>query len=279
MPDIPKNKGLALVTGASGGMGRPICETLLRTGYRVIAACHTAEKGQPFVDALNAAFPASEPRVTLLVMDLAEEDSVRRAADRVLAWNQPLDILMNNAGMLGYQPQTNQAGNELHYVVNALSPILFTRLLKPLLHRGSRVVNTVSCTVWIGRVPSHFPKPPKYFNRFSRYSDSKLVLLLLSLKLAEAWQDEGITVNAADPGIVDTPIISMHNGVIDPLCDLFFRPIIHTPAKGASTALFLALDSRVEGCTGGLYAGCKQQKLPTHITCHPASEGLAQRFL
>lgn len=247
--------GVAVVTGANGGMGKEICKTLLAAGHRVVAVCRPGQSGRDFVQTMQGP-------ITLLEMDLAQPNSVCEAANRLLEQGEPIDILMNNAGMLGWKKQpvvTPQGVMEMHYVVNCLSPMLFTTLLKPLLHPGSRVVNTVSCTVWIGKIPRLFPLMPNYFNRFVLYSDSKYALLLLSLRLAREWSSEGITVNTADPGIVDTPIIRMHNW-IDPLTDLFFRPIIRRPAKGAATALYLALDPAVAGCTGGLYAGKKRQK-------------------
>lgn len=248
--------GVAVVTGANGGMGKEICKTLLEAGYRVVAVCRPGQRGRDFVQAMQGP-------ITLLEMDLAQPESVREAAQRLLDQGEPIDILMNNAGMLGWKKQpvgTPQGVMEMHYLVNCLSPMLFTTLLKPLLHPGSRVVNTVSCTVWIGKIPRSFPLIPTHFNRFVLYSDSKYALLLLSLRLAREWASEGITVNTADPGIVDTTIIRMHNW-IDPLTDLFFRPLIRKPAQGAATALYLALDPAVAGCTGGFYAGKKRQNL------------------
>ena len=62
-------------------------------------------------------------------------------------------------------------------------------------------------------------------------------------------EERGITVNAADPGIVSTDIITMHQW-FDPLTDIFFRPFIRTPMQGASTAVGLLLDKRLAGKTG-----------------------------
>ena len=66
-------------------------------------------------------------------------------------------------------------------------------------------------------------------------------MLLFTFELAERLRVRGITVNAADPGIVSTDIIRMHQW-FDPLTDIFFRPFIRTPLQGASTAIGLLLD-------------------------------------
>lgn len=259
-------KGLAVVTGANGGMGSEICKCLLSAGYRVVAVCKPQNGGPEFVQQMNSQYPLPVGEaVRLLEMDLADFDQVRKAAATLNQWAEPIDLLLNNAGMLGWKPQISAQGYEMHYAVNCLSPILFTRLLKPLLHNGSRVINTISCTVWIGKIPYNFPQPSKRFNRFVRYSDSKYALLQYSLRLAKEWAPEGITVNMADPGIVNTPIIAMHNW-IDPLTDLFFRPFIRQAPKGASTAVFLALDPSVAHTTGGMYANSRQKLLSKRMT-------------
>ncbi len=254
--------GLAVVTGANGGMGKEICKALLQAGCRLVAVCKPQTGGGVFVQELNREYEADHlpERVSLMEVDLADFDSVRAAARHLTAAGNPVDLLLNNAGMLGWEPQYGAQGYEMHYTVNCLSPIMFTRLLKPLLHRGSRVVNTVSCTVWIGKIPKDFPRAPRRFNRFVRYSDSKYALLQYSLRLAREWEADGVTVNMADPGIVNTPIIAMHNW-IDLLTDLFFRPLIRQAPQGASTAVFLALDPSVEGLTGGLYASARRKRL------------------
>lgn len=261
--------GWALVTGANGGMGREICSALLAGGRRVIAACRPGARADAFFAALLR--EAGPGRAKFLPLDLSSFDRVSAAAAEVIAAGEPVDVLVNNAGMLGRRPEVNAQGFDLHHVVNALSPVLLARCLRPALRRGSRVINTVSCTVRIGRIAPDFPRPPERFNRIARYADSKLALLLLTLWLAREWEPDGIAVNAADPGIVDTPILTMHRW-FDPLTDLFFRPLIRAPRRGASTAVFLALDASVSGVTGRLFAGGRVRELPPRLAHHPQAD-------
>ena len=156
--------------------------------------------------------------------------------------------------------------------VNYVAPYLLTRKLLPLMGKGSRIVNMVSCTYAIGRIdlPDFFTHGRKGgFWRIPIYSNTKLALTLFTLELADRVKEQGITVNAADPGIVSTDIIRMHSWIVDPLCDLFFRPFIRTPRKGAATAIGLLLDKEAEGRTGTLNASCKVKHLSDKFLHHP----------
>ena len=94
------------------------------------------------------------------------------------------------------------------------------------MHPGSRIVNTLSCTYRIGRVDGRLLEPdPERYARFRAYGTSKLALLLFSIELREQVARQGIGVFAADPGIVDTNMITMHRW-FDPIADLLFRPLI-----------------------------------------------------
>ncbi|HOG25551.1 MAG TPA: SDR family NAD(P)-dependent oxidoreductase [Bacteroidales bacterium] len=267
---------VALVTGANGGMGREVSAALLRSGLRVIVSCRPGKKGLDFFNHLCQEYGSH--RVDYLDMDLSSEVSVRDAARRLLEKEYRLDVLVNNAGMLGWKPQVNGQGYEMHNMVNCLGPMLFTWLLKPILGRGSRVVNTVSVMLRLGQIPPYFPYPPKKFNRFKQYACSKLGLTLLSLRLAQLWKEDGITVNMADPGIVNTPIIRLHKW-IDPLTDVLFRPIIRQAPRGACTSIFLSLDPSVEGITATLFKDCRAVRLPSRVLDDPANDLLWSFFI
>lgn len=256
----PKDiKGRAIVTGANGGMGQIFCRSLLEAGYKVAMISRPQIPTSDFYKEMVRTY--GEERVSLYRMDLSDISSIKGVVKQLIDEAEPIDILINNAGMMGWKPQVAKNGFEMHNMVNCFGPMFFTKSLYPLLHKGSRVINTVSVTVWIGKIRDSFPYPPKRFNRFERYSDSKLALQLLSLRLADEWKTDNIAVNTMDPGIVDTKIIQLHNNLLDRLCDMIYRPLIKTPEEGAETGLFLALDPSVEGKTGGLYKNRRQKKI------------------
>lgn len=126
----------------------------------------------------------------------------------------------------------------------------------------------VSCTYAIGKLdfPDFFLRGRKgSFWRIPIYSNTKLALLLFTIELAERLRARGITVNAADPGIVSTNIIRMDQW-FDPLTDIFFRPFIRTPLQGAATAIGLLLDAEVEGRTATFNLNNHCRPLPEKYT-------------
>ena len=142
-----------------------------------------------------------------------------------------------------------------------MGPYLLTRLLIPLMGKGSRIVNMSSCSYILGRLqfPDFFTKGRKgFWQRILVYSNTKLAFTLFSLDLAKRIKGQGITVNIADPGVVNTKIIHLQNRLLDPLADLFFRPFIRTPRQGADTAIHLMFDKDKEGLTG---AFCRSNKI------------------
>ncbi|MBQ7823667.1 MAG: oxidoreductase, partial [Bacteroidaceae bacterium] len=81
------------------------------------------------------------------------------------------------------------------------------------------------------------------------------------------------TVNAADPGIVNTKMITMEQW-FDPLTDILFRPFIKTAEQGAATAVHLALSDSLNLVSGCCYANCKPKRLPDRIARHPQQKEL-----
>ena len=241
---------LAIITGAATGMGFEEAKAVAAKGFHTIMACRDIKKAEQKRQEIVRA--TGNEHVEVLGLDLADLSSVRRFADEVKARFLRIDLLMNNAGTLETGLNKTKDNLERTVGVNYVGPYLLTRLLLPLMREGSRIVNMVSLTYRVGRLdfPDFFQRGRKgSFWRIPIYSNSKLALTLFTFDLAERLRDRGITVNAADPGIVSTDIIKMHN-FIDPLTDIFFRPFIRTPRQGADTAIGLLLDEDKTGQTG-----------------------------
>lgn len=241
---------LAIITGAGTGMGFEEAKAVAGKGFHTIMACHHPEAAEERRQAIVKA--TGNEHVEVVGIDLANLSSVRRFADQIKVRFQHLDLLMNNAGTLETGLHITQDNMERTVQVNYVGPYLLTRLLLPLMGEGSRIVNMVSLTYRVGSLdfPDFFQRGRKgSFWRIPIYSNSKLALTLFTFDLAVRLRDKGITVNAADPGIVSTDIIRMHN-FIDPLTDIFFRPFIRTPRQGADTAIRLLLDEDKATQTG-----------------------------
>ncbi len=260
-----------MITGADGGMGREITLAVAAAGYRVIMASLDPEKARALCKSIIS--ESKNPNVELLRLDLASFSAIKSFAEEVAKLGLPIALLANNAGVLQWKMEYTEEGLEMTTGVNYVGHYLLTALLLPLMERGSRIVNTISCTYRIGKVTGDpFYRKGKGFWRFPCYSDSKLMLTLFTIKLADMLRDAGITVNASDPGIVDTDIIKQGNIVVDKLCDWFFRPIIYTPKRGASTAIHLLLSDDVKGETGGVYSSSKRRKIASHVAKNKMSD-------
>lgn len=267
-------KKLAVITGADGGMGTEITRAVARAGYRVIMACYDPAKAEAKRRML--AEETGNAEIEVRGIDLASLASVAAFADRLLQEGAPLALLMNNAGTMETGRHITEDGLERTVSVNYVGPYLLTRKLLPLMGEGSRVVNMVSCTYAIGRLdfPDFFLRGKKgAFWRIPIYSNTKLALTLFTIELARRVKERGIVVNAADPGIVSTNIITMHMW-FDPLTDILFRPFIRTPRQGAATAVSLLLDEEAGRRTGTLNVSCRPKALSDKYLHHRQADEL-----
>ena len=266
-------KKIAIITGADGGMGTEITREVALAGYHVIMLCFTSFKGEQRKNQLI--LETKNKDIEMMQVDLSSMESVAKTADKLLNKLTSIDLLMNNAGTMANRYTRTEDEIERTVSVNYVAPYLLTRKLLPLMHEGSRIVNMVSCTYAIGKIGPHFfPRGTEgKFWRIPIYSNTKLALWLFTRELALRTQKKGITVNAADPGIVSTNIIHMDMW-FDPLTDVLFRPLIRKPRKGADTAIRLLLQPEYEGKTGGMYASGKQKKLKPQYLDHPQMKTL-----
>ena len=248
-------KKLAIITGADGGMGTEI-------------ACYDLQRAETKRQMLMK--DTGNHDIEIEFIDLASLKTVAAFADRMRESGEHVSLLMNNAGTMETHRTVTEDGLERTVSVNYVGPYLLTRKLLPLMGEGSRIVNMVSCTYAIGTLdfPDFFRKGKKGgFWRIPIYSNTKLALTLFTIDLSRRVRERGITVNAADPGIVSTDIITMHMW-FDPLTDILFRPFIRTPRQGAATAISLLLDEETGKRTGTLNVSCHPKHLSDKYLHH-----------
>ena len=252
-------KGLAVITGADGGMGRVVTLALAEAGYPVVMACRDPRQALALSEEIKA--KSGNPAIEVRGIDLSSLASVNRFAAQMRADGRPVARLINNAGVLSTGFQQTEDGLESTVSVNYAAPYVLTRSLLPLMQPESRIVNTVSCTWAIGKIESRFFTHGRNgrFLRIPIYGNTKRALFLFTLELARRYRHERILANAADPGIVNTRMITMQQW-FDPLTDIFFRPFIRTPEQGAATAVHLALSEEAAGASGQLFASCKPKR-------------------
>jgi len=259
---------LAVITGADGGMGMEITRAVAAAGYKVIMACRDPEIAEEKRQLIMR--ETGNIALEIVPVNLASLSSTASFANELLQRGEVITLLMNNAGTMETRRCITEDGLERTVSVNYVAPYLLTRKLLPLMGEGSRIVNMVSCTYAIGKLdfPDFFLRGKKgAFWRIPIYSNTKLALTLFTIALSKKVKEKGIIVNAADPGIVSTKIITMHMW-FDPLTDLFFRPFIRTPRQGAATAISLLLDEDAGKRTGTLNVSCHPKQLSEKFFHH-----------
>lgn len=222
---------LILVTGATDGIGRETALTLARRGARVIAHGRSPEK----VAALRrelAAVAGGEPPAPL-VADFASLAAVRAMAAE-LASREPIDVLLNNAGLFARTRQRSVDGFELTFAVNHLAPFVLTHAIVqgPAGARLRRVVFVASEAHRRGQIRLDDPQLLRGgYEDYFTYATSKLANVLTAVELARRLRPRGVAVNALHPGVVSTKLLTAGVGVEGP----------ETLAQGAATSVLLAL--------------------------------------
>ncbi|KAA1015108.1 SDR family NAD(P)-dependent oxidoreductase [Paraburkholderia panacisoli] len=247
--DIPRQTGrLAVITGATGGLGLETALALAGAGADVVLTGRSAQKGAAALAAIRARHPAASVRYEHL--DLASLASVREFAGQFAQGHAALDLLINNAGvMMPPTRQTTSDGFELQFGTNYLGQFALTERLLPLLRaaRQPRVVNLGSIAHKNGAA-IHFDdlQWQRSYKPWSAYGQSKLAMLVFALELqrrseANGW---GLLSNAAHPGYARTDLIANGpgaDGLLHALNRRTLEPLLsQSAADGALPTLFAA---------------------------------------
>lgn len=220
-----------LITGASGSMGAVTVKAMASEGYPVIMACRNMEKGRGVMDKIKSDLPYAQ--LELVHLDLRSQASVRSLAASLSG--TVLSAIFNNAGVITRRFTLTEDGFEQTMAVNYLNPSLLTRLLVPCFEPGARIVNMVSLTADMGKLAINWNKMgEKQFRQIPTYAMSKRAMLFFSIAFAKRHPE--FRVNVSDPGVVNSNMITLDRW-FDPLADIFFRPFISSPEKGAAPAI------------------------------------------
>jgi NAD(P)-dependent dehydrogenase (short-subunit alcohol dehydrogenase family) len=202
----------ALVTGANKGIGRETARRLADLGMTVLVGARDRARGQAAVAALRE----SSRDVQLVVLDVANPESVARAAAEVTQRFGQLDVLVNNAGIsLGAGPPSSQGLEAMRqlFATNVFGPIAVAQAFLPLLQEAAaaRIVNVSSAVGSLG-LAADPESPIAQLGGLFGYAASKTALNAFTLRLANELRDKRIKVNAACPGYVATDL-NRHTGL------------------------------------------------------------------
>ncbi|MHC5374980.1 SDR family oxidoreductase [Enterococcus sp. LJL120] len=277
-------KKIALVTGASSGMGLATATALAKQNIHVVMLIRNYAKG---LAALAQVKKESGGSAEILQADLGDLQSLERLAHKYQAEHNQLDILVNNAGVLPPKRQETQDGFEEMFAVHFLGHFALTNLLMPqLLHAPqARIVNVASLAYRFGEINFTDLNSEKHYSFVKAYSNSKLAVLLFTEMLAKRLRFTQVTANSLHPGIVNTSVTSRFGG--DYLAAApFISKVFLTPEKGAATAIKLATDSALFAVSGKYFDQGRRRKLAAKATdlntmerLWSVSESLVQEIL
>ncbi|MBB4200310.1 short chain dehydrogenase [Rhodoblastus sphagnicola] len=258
---MPTQRGrLAVITGATGGLGYEAALALAAAGAEVVLTGRNEDKGADALARLHAAHPRAAVRFAHL--DVASLASVAAFADSMRAADRGVDLLINNAGIMAPPARhVTEDGFELQFATNHLGHFALTARLLPLLRRGvgARVVNVSSLAAHGGAIDLTDLQSERSYAAFRVYAMTKLAVLMSAMEFQRRSEAAGWNVKAmaAHPGIAQTSLIA--NGpascgvlaVLWRLTSLFPTPFNASAAHGALPILFAATSPDANG--GRLY--------------------------
>lgn len=230
--DLPDQSArTVVVTGANSGVGLATAESLAAAGARVILACRNVDKGK-------AAAATMADTVEVRALDLASLASVREFARSI---DEPVDVLVNNAGVMAVPYRRTVDGYEMQVGTNHLGHFALTGLLLDRVR--DRVVTVSSSFHWFGRLNlDDLNWERRRYRRWAAYEASKLANLLFAYELSRRLAAAGSPIRsyATHPGYVSTNLMSHTETMLDSVMALGNRLLAQSPAMGALPSLHAA---------------------------------------
>ena len=254
---MPSQQGrLAIVTGANSGIGYQAAGYLSRAGATVILACRSREKGEAASSKILARQPSA--KVEVRILDVADLDSVRRFAAEFLSQSKPLDLLINNAGVMALpERRTTPQGFEMQFGTNHLGHFALTGLLLPALLRqaASRVVTVASIAHKGGKLNFDDLNAERRYDPRGAYSQSKLANLVFGLEFDRRLRARSAQTASviAHPGVAVTNIVSngMGRGLKARVVNALLPFVAQSDDRGSWPLLYAATSPDAHG--GGYY--------------------------
>lgn len=249
-----------MITGPTEGIGRATAFALAARGARLHLLCRNPTKANALRDELLSRY--GETRVELYLADLGDFGDVRRAASAFNDRDEPLDVLINNAGVINTRRILLDNGQEQMFAVNHLGHFLLTRLLLDRLKQAEqgRVVIVASEAYRFCRgIRFDDLQWNKGFSAFPAYGHSKLANILFARELAERLEGTRVTANALHPGGVRSQLGAQNTWYAGRLLAVV-KPFLRTSEKGAETSVYLATSDEVTTTSGEYFCDCKPKK-------------------
>ena len=251
-----------IVTGGASGIGIETARALAGAGAEVTLAVRNRAAGERTARDITAT--TGNPRVLVAPLDLADQASVASFSQ---AWDGPLHILVNSAGVMASPEMRTPEGWELQFATNHLGHFaLATGLHRALAAAGRARVVSVSSSAHL-RSPVvfediHFRQ--RSYEPWAAYGQSKTANVLFAVEATKRWASDGITANALMPGGIRT---ALQRYVTDAELDRMRAqaggggPAWKTPEQGAATSVLVAASPLLDGVGGRYFEDCNEAGL------------------
>lgn len=265
----------AIVTGASSGIGIETARVLALRGVHVIMGVRNMAAGRDVKEAIVKEIPSA--KVDAMELDLSSLASVRNFASDFNSSGHPLNLLINNAGIMAPPFMLSKDNLELQFATNYLGHFLLANLLldtmKKTAHKSNREGRIINVSSEFHRYP--YPEGIRFdkindqsgYKKFQAYGQSKLANVLHANELMRRFKEDGvnITANSLHPGVIATNLFRHNTSLADDnpirvFLESAARLVLKNVQQGAATTCYVALNPQVNGVSGEYFSGCNLAK-------------------
>jgi NAD(P)-dependent dehydrogenase (short-subunit alcohol dehydrogenase family) len=240
---------IALITGATDGIGLETARQLLRRGWHVLIHGRNEDKAGRTAAAVVREIAGSQ--ATAVWGDLSDMAQVAQLSRQVAARAPLLDVVINNAGVYERHRRLTVDGLEATMAVNHFAPFLLTRRLLPQLGAGpaGRIITVSSIAHQSGSLDVNDLTFARRYDAYAAYAASKLANVLFTAELAKRLAGTHITANALHPGVIGTKLLHAAFAIAGASVEV-----------GARTSVYLAASEKVSGVSGKYFDDCREAR-------------------
>lgn len=256
-----------VITGATSGIGLETARALVQAGHFVFLLGRNKTR----LLELEAEFPKNT--VKGIYLDLAQLSSINRAVEEILQHTTAIDILILNAGGIFESFKETADGLEWSFQINHLAHFLLTQLLLPnmLTQDNPRVISVSSEAHRMGKFRPDDLEGRKNYTTWRQYGDTKLMNILFTKALHTRYNGQGISAFALHPGVVRSGFGANNTGWLKYFS---WMPFLKSPAQGAATSIYLAVDPAIYVLSGQYF----KDKKPTSPSSEALSDSAANKL-
>lgn len=236
---------------------------LAKQNAKIIMGCRNIETGKTAQEEIRS--QSGNENVVLKNLDLSSLESVRKFAEEVRKEEEKIDLLINNAGVMGIEFGTTVDGYEKQFAINHLGHFLLTNLLLDLIKKAEsgRIISVASRVASFGKTNFEDVNYERSsYGAFESYSRSKLANVLFANELSRRLEGTKVTAYSLHPGVVKTELYR-NQGSVTKFLLAPARLFMKTPKQGAATTLYCALTDGIEKHSGKYFSGSKLTSFPS----------------